>query len=256
MEQIVIKSFNGIGDLLFVTPALRRIKEAYPNRRIVVNTNRPSLLQKNPFVDKVGITDKGVFLGYPGVAEGVRPTQHHIITDWQIVCKAYNLLTQEPTLKPELYVPINRPKRDRIGVQVVHKRFATWHTKRIWPHFEELSRHPGFEPIEEVTGKEATIDAELVKRIGEYRLLVTAEGGLTSIARALNIPCVVLYGGHMNPDWNGYTFHENLVSCVKCKWCWNDSPCPNNLMCWDEWTVDRVAQFALRTYMVRGFPNG
>ena len=73
---ITIKSHNGIGDLLFVTPALRVIKEKYPDCHLIVNTNRPSLLQNNPYVDEVGVKNEGVFLGYNAPDTGKLPDKH------------------------------------------------------------------------------------------------------------------------------------------------------------------------------------
>ena len=85
--KIRIKSFNGIGDLLFVTPTLRRIKEAYGSKaHISVITNHPILLFKNPFVDSLGtdsVEDSHLFtfLGYPDPIHGFDPTKHHIESD-------------------------------------------------------------------------------------------------------------------------------------------------------------------------------
>ena len=117
-QDIVIKSFNGIGDLLYATPSFPVIKKANHNARIIVNTNYPQLLEGNPHVE-IGNTKEGVFLGYPDVIHRKQPTQHHILSDWQIVCKEYGLVTDTPALKPEIYMDL--PKREGlISLEVLH----------------------------------------------------------------------------------------------------------------------------------------
>ena len=115
-KEIKIHSFNGIGDLLFVTPTLRVIKEAYPDSVITVNTNYPDLLINNPFVDNINAGEGGVFLGYPDPIHQIWPVQHHIISDWKIVCRTYELDTEQPELRPELYLPVPGRNNDDVGV--------------------------------------------------------------------------------------------------------------------------------------------
>ena len=122
--EIRIKSFNGIGDLLFLTPTLRRIKETCPGARVVVNTNYPALIESSPFVDSINEGRDGVFLAYPDPIHRVLPTRHHILSDWEIVSKAYGLELEPPELKPEIYLAggwEQKGRRSQVGVQVIHK---------------------------------------------------------------------------------------------------------------------------------------
>ena len=242
MTDIVIKSFNGIGDLLFVTPAIHVIKQTYPNRRLVVNTNRPSLLENNPWVDEVGTRNKGVFLLYTAPDSGCLPLQHHIITDWEIVCREYGLKTPPPELRPELYIEDLPLAREVIGVQTLHK--GQYHRKRVWPGFDELARRPGFEAIPEITKGDKM--KGLVKKIASYKAVVCGEGGVSHIAAALHKPAVVLFGGFSDPEWTGYPDHINLTSVVDCMHCFNLKPCKNNFKCWNAsyFKVEAVAQKA------------
>jgi len=239
--NIIIKSFGcGIGDLLFVTPTFRVIKKAYPKSVIVVNTDRPSLLQNNPFVNKVGSKKEGVFLGYPAPAEGVLPTKHHILSDWEIVCKAYNLKTEMPELKPELYIKKSPIKRKIIGVQIEHK--GLWYNKKVWPYFKTLANENHFESIPHIKNNSMR---NLVKKISEYRCVVCAEGGISHMAKALGIPAVVIYGGFANPLWNGYEDQINLTSNVDCRYCYNMKPCKYNYRCWEQIPISLVKEKAL-----------
>lgn len=236
--KIVIKSFNGIGDLLFVTPTLRVIKEAYPDSVITINTNRRELLKDNPFVDIVGGKNEGVFLKYPAPDGGVLPHQHHILSDWEIVCKEYNLITKKPVLRPELFLKCLPQERNLIGVQTHHKRI--YHNKRVWSGLEELSAQEGFEPIPWVKGEEA-----LVRQIASYKCVVCPEGGVSHIAAALRQPAIVLMGGFTSPEWVGYDFHINITSNIECKYCYNNNPCKNKFKCWDEVSIEQIKRLVL-----------
>lgn len=243
MEQTIkIKSFNGIGDLLFVTPALQIIKQVYPNHTLVVNTNRPSLLKHNPYVDVIGSKNEGVFLGYDAPDTGRQPTCHHIITDWKIVREHYGLDILPPSeLRPQLFIKNLPDKRDIIGVQSHHKR--NYHDKRVWPHFKELSRQEGFEAIPMIKTGDKMIG--LVKKIASYKKVICAEGGISHIAAALRMPAVVLMGGFTNPIWTGYDDHVNLCSVVDCKYCFNLNPCKHNFKCWKQFSLEYVRSISL-----------
>ena len=242
--EIRIKSFNGIGDLLFATPTLRRIKEAYPEARVVVNTNHPALIEASPFVDGINEGQDGVFLGYPDPIHRVPPTQHHIVSDWEIVSRAYGLELEPPELKPEIYLVGERPRRGPlrypIGVQMIHK--GHWYSKKVWPEFWALSYLPGFEPI-----PRCKTVGELVRVIGSYRAVVCAEGGISHIARAIDVPAVVIYGGFADPAWNGYEQQVNLCNPLPCSYCYNPDPCVDFVerRCMKEISVEQVETAAV-----------
>lgn len=232
--DITIRSFNGIGDLLFVTPTLEVVKKAYPAAHIMVNTNYPDLLAANPYVDRVGTLREGVFMGYPDPIHGRQPVQHHILSDWEIICRAYGLQTDKPDLKPQIYIPYLRPT-GKVGVQVIHK--GHWHAKKVWPRFAELAALPGYEPIPKCSNI-----LELVGYVADCRAVVCAEGGISHIARAVGTPAVVIYGGFADPAWNGYEDQINIVNRKSCSYCYNPSPCVHEIerCCMREITVEQV----------------
>jgi ADP-heptose:LPS heptosyltransferase len=241
--EIGIRSFNGIGDLLFVTPTLRRIKDVYSNASVVVNTNYPGLLAYNPYVNRLNVGKDGVFLGYPDPIHGVYPTKHHIISDWEIVSREYGLELDPPDLKPEIHLPARHGGNPggAIGVQVLHK--GHWHAKKIWPWFDALAKLPGFEPI-----RKCAAVTDLVKQISQFRAVVCAEGGISHIARALDVPAVVIYGGFAKPEWNGYEEQINLCNPLDCSYCYNPGPCTNAIerRCMREISIESVVEAAHR----------
>ena len=230
MQDIIIKSFNGIGDLLFVTPTLRKIKEFYPESKITINTNYPHLLTFNPHIDEIGNKNEGLFLGYPDPIHAKNPTMHHIQFDYRLIKKHFHLdllpdLLKDEDVKPEMYGIEKTDKTNKIGVQVSHK--GHWHLKKVWPYFEKLikSNPELYEPIPKCKN---VID--LVNKINKYKAVICAEGGISHIARAVNTHAIVIYGGFAKPEWNGYQNHINISNSVVCSYCYNSFPCPANII--------------------------
>ena len=258
MKNIAIKSYNGIGDLLFVTPTLRMIKQQHPNYTIIVRTNRPELLAWNPYVDVVNdfrpakthrTDEEGVFLGYPDPIHAKNPTQHHIISDWKIVTGHFEIETPAPPLWPELHFVNGTLDRREIGVQVLHKRH--WNQKKVWPHFEALAVMDGFESIPKIVDhlKGPAVKA-LAEQIAGYKVVVCAEGGISHIAKAVGTPAVVIMGGFHRPEWAGYEDHVNLVDRdVWCRdICYNPHPCHHEVerACMYGISLDEVWEAARR----------
>jgi hypothetical protein len=237
MKKIVIQSHFGIGDLLFMTPSLEVIKDAYPKCHITVNTSRPSLLNNNPYIDKIGTKREGVMLMYTAPDTGRLPEEHNIVEDWKIITNHYNLTTSTPCCVPQIYLDKFPTATSKIGVQVLHKRI--YHNKRVWPYYERLAMLEGFEPIPQVKNVD-----ELVQKILSYKAVVCNEGGISHIAAALGTPAVVLFGGFTRPEWTGYDFHINLTVYEDCSPCYNNSPCRNNFKCWDKISMKEVERLA------------
>ena len=228
--NIIIKSRNGIGDLLFVTPTLRKIKEYYPDIHITINTNYPELLFDNPYIDKIGNENAGLFLGYPDPVHCKNPIMHHIQFDYQLVRNHFQLFKMPLFLdkedeKPEIYNFLKGNKNKKIGVQVYHK--GHWHLKKVWPFFKELcSYRPDlFEPIK----MEKSISG-LINKIASYRAVLCAEGGISHIAKAVNTHAIVIYGGFAKPEWNGYQDHNNICNVLPCSYCYNSHPCASKVI--------------------------
>ena len=219
--KIVIQSFNGIGDLLFVTPTLRCLKEVDNRLEVVVNTNYPALVCDNPFVDSVGSERVGTILGYPDPIHCKEPTCHHIVSDWKIITNSYEIKTAPPKLQPEVFIDLP-PRQEHIGVQVSHK--GQWHKKKVWPYFDELAKH--YTPIPHYDNI-----GDLVAYIASCKLVVCAEGGISHIAKAVGTPAVVIYGGFANPEWNGYADQFNIMCRPECSYCYNSYPCKGDYKC-------------------------
>jgi len=51
-ETMVVRHCWGLGDVLYMTPALKAIKEKFPKMRLITITNFPDILKDNPAVDE------------------------------------------------------------------------------------------------------------------------------------------------------------------------------------------------------------
>jgi hypothetical protein len=248
VSSIEIQCFFGIGDALFLTPTLPKLKAACPGIRITINTRHPELFQDNPYVDHIGERRVGHRLMYcdPTSCTGKRyrrPTKHHIIADWSIIAAAARVKMEPPELKPLTYFPYQRGDgKGPIGVQTHHKDL--WHGKKNWGKWEELSGIQGFEAIPYPLPSMR----ELAEYLTSCSCVVCAEGGISHLCRSLDVPCVVIYGGFADPAWNGYHEHTNLVTNdLDCAPCYSGDPCVTDppKLCHEQITVSEVIQHAV-----------
>ncbi len=72
------------------------------------------------------------------------------------------------------------------------------------------------------------------------RLFVGNVGFLMHLARAVECPSVIIYGGREAPWQSGYTCNSNLYSAVPCAPCWLWNKCDHDRVCMDKITAEDV----------------
>lgn len=84
-KKILISSCGGLGDLIMFTPALRRMKEKYPNCHITFMTaeKHKAVLSGLSYIDSVICIRRGKFLGRYRVLPCLFQQNAVIFTDWQ-----------------------------------------------------------------------------------------------------------------------------------------------------------------------------
>lgn len=246
-HYVEIQSFNGMGDLLMITPILRSIKERFGDSiSIKINTNYPELVFKNPFVDIIGKEKRGLFMGYPDPIHQKLPHQHHIRTNWEILCQHYKLPLHEPNICPELNL-LDEEKliRERTGGVAVQNIFnGKYRGKKIWPYTSELAEKTGWEYIPKFNNR-----IELAEFLFKKDLIICVEGGIHHLAAAVGAPAIVIYGGFISPEWTGYSFQYNIENRLECsEACYNHHPCKNKEehLCWKNITVNNVIDVAIK----------
>lgn len=65
-------------------------------------------------------------------------------------------------------------------------------------------------------------------------------GLMMHLARAVDCPAVIVYGGRERPDQSGYTCNENLYSPEACSPCWRFNGCEFDRICLDRITPEQV----------------
>jgi hypothetical protein len=58
--------------------------------------------------------------------------------------------------------------------------------------------------------------------------------GLMHLARAVNTPSIVIYGGRETPEQSGYSCNVNIYSKIECSPCWIRLHCPHGMRCMNE----------------------
>ncbi|MDR3456879.1 MAG: glycosyltransferase family 9 protein [Verrucomicrobiae bacterium] len=78
--------------------------------------------------------------------------------------------------------------------------------------------------------------------IENCRLYLGNPGFLMHLARAVERPSVIVYGGREAPWQSGYSCNLNLYSAVPCAPCWLWNKCDHDRLCMEKITADDVIQ--------------
>ncbi len=85
-------------------------------------------------------------------------------------------------------------------------------------------------------------------------LFVGLVGFLMHLARAVECPGVIVYGGRETPETTGYSCNVNLKSSPECSPCWYYSRCDFERKCLTEISVAEVVE-AIRTFLEAEVPR-
>jgi hypothetical protein len=85
-----------------------------------------------------------------------------------------------------------------------------------------------------------TSKRETAALLAASRLFIGNVGFLMHVARAVECPAVILYGGREAPWQTGYSCNANLYSPEPCAPCWRINGCDYDRICMKRITADRV----------------
>ena len=247
MRILRVYSWGNVGDAILLTPALRRLKEMYPERKLVVYCEKAShrevfanspyvyalrsltrwktvghkLMRLQVYVAPFGIVRPGIFYNQPAA---------HIIADM--------LGIQLEHASPELYLTqdelmyAEETLRDVPRPRVAIHPISTFANKN-WLHqrWEEVVKNQpqcsfiqvGMRSEPRIAG---TIDLRGTSLRGAFSIiaccaaLLGVDSGMVHAATALRIPCVVLFGASSAAVY-GHDTNINISANAKVK-C---SPC-------------------------------
>ena len=107
---------------------------------------------------------------------------------------------------------------------------------RLGKNFEILQLGSGkdvrLNGVSDFCGKTSIREAGLFLK--NARLFVGLEGALMHMARAVNCPSVIIWGGRLKPYQIGYPCFENVTVDLECSPCWLPNACPHDLICMKE----------------------
>jgi len=86
--------------------------------------------------------------------------------------------------------------------------------------------------VTDYCGKTTIREAGLLLR--KSRMFLGLEGALMHMARAVDCPSVIVWGGRLKPHQIGYPCFENVTVDLECSPCWLPNACPHDLKCMKE----------------------
>jgi ADP-heptose:LPS heptosyltransferase len=268
LPDAVLPFFFGIGDQMFLTTVAREIKKRKPSLRIWQITRYPDLFWGNPDFDVVLpcrvlppyiphiVRRDTLRLGYSRFIETDQeePPSEHILT---LLCRQAEI-KGEIDLRPYLYLSTEESQQGRfsehqIAINVVWEySYENVALNKTWPmeHFQEVVNElvasgifgrkyvviqvgmytdPLIRGCIDLRGK--TTLRQTAAILSQSDVCIGTVNGVTHMARAVDCPAVVIYGGRESSWQSGYNCNENMQSQVECAPCWKASSCSYERKC-------------------------
>ena len=86
-----------------------------------------------------------------------------------------------------------------------------------------LPTDPLLHGAEDLRGKKSLRESGAI--LASAAAFIGLVGFLMHLARAVDCPAVVVYGGREHPDQSGYVCNENLFTSLPCSPCWRWNSC-------------------------------
>lgn len=115
-----------------------------------------------------------------------------------------------------------------------------------------LPQDPPLEGVTDLRGR--TTLRQTAAILSQARAFIGLVGFLMHLARAVDCPAVVIYGGREHPDQSGYIANENLFTALPCAPCWRWNSCDFHHRCMTEITAADVHKALQRLIARHGHP--
>jgi ADP-heptose:LPS heptosyltransferase len=251
---------EALGDTLMLSAHARSLKKARPELHIAVVSRRPELFFNNPYIAEnrgwhLWRSGRTVRAKY-GAKDLAAPGLHALEIQWRSLWRELAATNfpgaQTPPaqdgLYPELFLSAGeiRAAGEMAGIasgrpvvllssggklKPTHNR--EWGLDNYRALAEALAPHAR---LIQISGEETLVVAgqplEDMRNIPVRRAaalfsvcdaMLVQEGGLMHVARAVNAPCVTIFGGYVLPEQTGYPEQTNFFSRPEC------SPCISRL---------------------------
>jgi hypothetical protein len=270
-DQVLSFGHGGIGDSLLCSAVCRELQQRAP-RRLWMLSPHPALFEGNPDVAAVlPFNDDLVELlrrrGHPVIVphydtnhwhEGRDdPPREHIIA---ALCRRSGISGGSVSLRPYLSLSAAErtagrlaPRQVAIQSSGLSARFPM-RTKEWFPdRFAGLVREmpPGVAMIQiggrddpllpgvrDLRGRTSLRETAAILQASE--LFIGLVGFLMHLARAVDCPSVIVYGGRERPDQSGYIANLNVARSPDCSPCWLWNRCDHAMKCMDSIPASEV----------------
>jgi hypothetical protein len=253
---------GGIGDHLMLSTLAHEYKRRGQGRVFVIS-DFPDLFHRNPDIDGVTVPGTRMAWLYTKLADNRVLRPHYLIN-----CKPDD--TRDPPPDPVLaylcrvvgmtgrvdlrpYVTLSEaerawgiPYRGGVAIQStgMSARYPTPNKEWFPDRFAEVAAHlirehpivqignPADPPVphtHDLRGK--TTLRQLAAVLANCRMFVGLEGMPMHVARTVECPSVIVYGGRLRPDEIGYICNENLYRATPCSPCWRHWRCEYDRVC-------------------------
>ena len=270
-RRIEVFREGALGDVLMCTPGLRELKRLNPHCHITFHSQFGTLLRGLPYLDEVpeyhreSISPKVITFWY----EDSLPPRRHLaeimadhlgvgITDTRPDCVVDDRLVdrfrENWASLPRPWILVNRrssgytPNKDWFEERwdKLIQRLVTWGSviEIGKKDLTDIERSP--ENHLDLRGR-TTLD-ELVASIAASDLLISPISGPVHIAAAVDIPCVVIYGGYEKPTCSNYDGNVNIAVDMPCSPCFLNTPCPIDRECLKRISVAQVEAAVVRLW--------
>jgi ADP-heptose:LPS heptosyltransferase len=85
-------------------------------------------------------------------------------------------------------------------------------------------------------------------------LMISHVGFMMHLARSVDCPSVIIYGGREKPEQSGYSCFENIYSDIECSPCWFQNKCDYKNKCMTAISAEIVEQAVLNQLRQTGKP--
>jgi ADP-heptose:LPS heptosyltransferase len=259
-NTIFVRHFSSaFGDNLLLTALLPELRKKYPDKKIIVETRFKDIFKNNPYVDWVTDkhfkttkkfikpkyrifpdTEKSIYEQIASYAGSQKRCFPQLFLDENEIASAKNNL-------PDKFLtvcPVGKMKhsanRKEWGFENFQKIVNTFNSFK----FVQIgsSQNPLLENVIDRRGLKIRNSASVLK---SSLFFIGLEGGLMHLAKSVDTPSMIIYGGAINPLVSAYDENINISNKTDCSPCFTSekplSPC-DTMKCMKDITMDRVAQ--------------
>lgn len=267
-EGDILCTANALGDNLILTSVARELVNRGAEK-IILGSQHPSLFENNPYIKKSHFIPYSTIVKENGWVQGIKYLHYSVLTDIPKICESpkkhiISIMCQkagvlgEIELLPRLYLlkkelDSYRNMKETVVLQssiananwpIINKE---WYPDRMQQVVHQLKNQfhliqvgvkddPPLDDVIDLRGKLKI--REVAALLANSRAFIGMVGFLMHLARSVDCPSAIVYGGREEPWQSGYRCNENIIRKVECSPCWREDLCPYERKCM--FTIDSL----------------